>query len=186
MSNPPTSFTPASAEGVVTTPPKSPRRGTLGIRGAVSSKSTKSSAEKPERPARPRRNLSILNRRPVNPNVKQVRLTLVYVDFWSALKMSFMVGLAQAIVTVIATFLLYLVFVQTGIFDRANSVVGQVVGGNGFDVRSIVSMGQSIAFAAIVGILNMVVITVMGAVIAVIYNAIAKIVGGLKVGFISQ
>ncbi len=121
-----------------------------------------------------------------NPNVKQVRLTLVFIDFWSALKISFLIGLAQAIVVIIATFLLYLVFVQTGIFDRANSVVGQVVGGNGFDVRSIVSMGQSVAFAAVAGVLNMVVITIMGAVVAVIYNIIARIVGGVKVGFESD
>jgi hypothetical protein len=121
-----------------------------------------------------------------NPNVKQVRLTLVFIDFWSALKISFLIGLAQAIVVIIATFLLYLVFVQTGIFDRANSVVGQVVGGNGFDVRSILSMGQSVAFAAVAGVLNMVVITILGAVVAVIYNAIARIVGGVKVGFQSD
>jgi hypothetical protein len=121
-----------------------------------------------------------------NPNVKQVRLTLVFIDFWSALKISFLVGLAQAIVVIIATFLLYLVFVQTGIFDRANSVVGQVVGGNGFDVRSILSMGQAVAFAAVAGVLNMVVITILGAVVAVIYNAIARIVGGVKVGFESD
>ena len=121
-----------------------------------------------------------------NPNVKQVRLTLVFIDFWSALKVSFLIGLAQAIVVIIATFLLYLVFVQTGIFDRANSVVGQVVGGNGFDVRSILSMGQSVAFAAVAGVLNMVVITIMGAVVAVIYNLIARIVGGINVGFQSD
>ena len=121
-----------------------------------------------------------------NPNVKQVRLTLVFIDFWSALKISFLIGLAQAIVVIIATFLLYLVFVQTGIFDRANSVVGQVVGGTAFDVRSIVSMGQSVAFAAVAGVLNMVVITILGAVVAVIYNTIARIVGGVKVGFESD
>ena len=121
-----------------------------------------------------------------NPNVKQVRLTLVFIDFWSALKVSFLVGLAQAIVVIIATFLLYLVFVQTGIFDRANSVVGQVVGGNGFDVRSILSMGQAVAFAAVAAVLNMVVITILGAVVAVIYNLIARIVGGVKVGFQSD
>jgi hypothetical protein len=121
-----------------------------------------------------------------NPNVKQVRLTLVFIDFWSALKVSFLIGLAQAIVVIIATFLLYLVFVQTGIFDRANSVVGQVVGGSGFDVRSILSMGQAVAFAAVAAVLNMVVITIMGAVVAVIYNTIARIVGGVKVGFQSD
>ena len=116
---------------------------------------------------------------------RHVRLKLVYIDFFSALKISFLLGLAQAIVTVIATFLLYLVFVQTGVFETANNVAGQVLGGNNFDVQSFASMAQVLSFAGVVGVLNMVVITVLGGVIAVIYNACAKIVGGIKVGFVN-
>jgi hypothetical protein len=114
-----------------------------------------------------------------------VRLKLAYIDFWSATKVSFLLGLAQAIVTVIATFLLYIVFVQTGVFETANNVAGQVLGGNNFDVQSFASMAQVLSFAGVVGILNMVVITVLGGVVAVIYNACAKIVGGIQVGFVN-
>lgn len=117
--------------------------------------------------------------------LRHVRLKLVYIDFWSAMKVSFLLGLAQAIVTVIATFLLYLVFVQTGVFETANNVAGQVLGGDEFDVQSFASMAQVLSFAGIVGILNLVVITVLGAVMAVIYNACAKIVGGIQVGFVN-
>ena len=38
---------------------------------------------------------------PKGPEAKQVRLKLVYVDFMSALKLSFLLGLAQFIVVVI-------------------------------------------------------------------------------------
>lgn len=100
--------------------------------------------------------------------------------------MSFLVGVAQAIIVIVGTILLYLVFVQTGIFSRANSVVGQVLGGNSFDIQSIMSFGQTVAFAIIVAILNLIVITVLGAIFAAIYNAAAKIAGGLKIGFVSQ
>jgi len=116
---------------------------------------------------------------------RHVRLKLAYIDFWSAMKVSFLLGLAQAIVTVIATFLLYIVFVQTGVFETANNVAGQVLGGNNFDVQSFASMAQVLSFAGVVGILNMVVITVLGGVVAVIYNACAKIVGGIQVGFVN-
>jgi hypothetical protein len=47
-------------------------------------------------------------------------------------------------------------------------------------------MGQAVAFSAVAGVLNMVVITILGAVAAVIYNTIARIVGGVKVGFESD
>ena len=116
---------------------------------------------------------------------RNVRLKLVYIDFWSAIKISFLLGLAQAIVTVIATFLLYMVFVQTGVFETANNVAGQVLGGNNFDVQSFASMAQVLSFAGVVGVLNMIVMTVLGGVVAVIYNACAKIVGGIQVGFVN-
>ena len=120
------------------------------------------------------------------PELKQVRLKLVYIDFFSALKLSFLLGVAQAIVVIVASFLLYLVFVQTGIFDRANTVAGQVLGGQQFNIKDVVSAGNVLAFSTLVSGINLVIITVLGAVCAVIYNAAAKIVGGLSVGFTNQ
>ena len=123
---------------------------------------------------------------PKGPEAKQVRLKLVYIDFMSALKMSFLLGLAQFIVVVVGTLLLYLVFVQTGIFTTANNVAGEVLGNNSFDINSIASLGKTVGAAAAVGVVNLIVITVMGAICAVLYNAAAKITGGLSVGFTNQ
>jgi Transmembrane domain of unknown function (DUF3566) len=123
---------------------------------------------------------------PKGPEAKQVRLKLVYIDFMSALKMSFLLGLAQFIVVVVGTLLLYLVFVQTGIFETANSVAGEVLGSNSFDINSIASIGKTVGAAAAVGVVNLIVITVMGAICAILYNAAAKITGGLSVGFTNQ
>ena len=123
---------------------------------------------------------------PKGPEAKQVRLKLVYIDFMSALKMSFLLGLAQFIVVVVGTLLLYLVFVQTGIFTTANNVAGEVLGNNSFDINSIASLGKTVGAAAAVGVVNLSVITVMGAICAVLYNAAAKITGGLSVGFTNQ
>ena len=120
------------------------------------------------------------------PEVKQVRLKLVYIDFLSALKLSFLLGLAQAVVVILASFLLYMVFVQTGILDRANTVVGQVLGGQQFNIKDVISVGAVVGFSALIAGINLVIITVLGAVCAVIYNMAAKIVGGLSVGFTNQ
>jgi hypothetical protein len=119
-------------------------------------------------------------------DVKQVRLRLVYIDFWSALKLSFLLGLAQLVVVVIATVVVYLVFVQSGLFQTANDVAGQVLGQNSFDINSVVSMGRTVGIGAAVGAVNLIVITVLGAVSAIIYNAAAKVVGGLQVGFTNE
>lgn len=117
------------------------------------------------------------------PTSKQVRLKLVYVDFWSAVKISFLAGLALAIIGIVATFLLWTVLTQAGVFktvsDLFNSISGQ--GSNGF--MSALSLGSVMSFSIIVGILDLIVVTALGAVVALLYNLSVKITGGLLVGF---
>src|SRR5680860_472979 len=45
-------------------------------------------------------------------STKQVRLKLVYIDFWSSVKLSFLVAVCLAIVTIVATFLIFTVLNQ--------------------------------------------------------------------------
>ena len=53
-------------------------------------------------------------------SAKQVRLRLVYIDFWSAVKLSFLAAIAIAIVTVVAFFMVYLVVQTTGLIDKVD------------------------------------------------------------------
>ncbi|GAB2693300.1 putative membrane protein [Microbacterium marinum] len=118
-------------------------------------------------------------------NAKQVRLRLVYVDFWSAVKLSFLTAVALAIVTVIATFLVFLVIQSTGLITQVDELLTAVTGGD-FLLGSVLSLPQVMAFAAVVAILNLIVVTVLGAVLAGIYNLMVKVTGGLLVGFTSN
>ena len=59
---------------------------------------------------------------------KQVRLKLVYIDFWSAVKFSFLVSICLAIVGVVATILIYTVLMQTGVFSSVDAVFMDIVG----------------------------------------------------------
>lgn len=116
------------------------------------------------------------------PSTKQVRLKLVYVDFWSAVKLSFLVALCLAVVTIVASFLVYTVLAQTQILDKANTLYTDISGSSA-DLLSILSIGNVMGFAVVVAILNTVVITALGAIFAVLYNLSVKITGGLLVGF---
>ncbi|WP_405374583.1 MULTISPECIES: DUF3566 domain-containing protein [unclassified Microbacterium] len=118
-------------------------------------------------------------------SAKQVRLRLVYVDFWSAVKLSFLAAVALAIVTVVATFLIFLVLQSTGLIAQVDELL-RAVTENSFQLASVLSLPQVMAFAAVVAILNLVVVTVLGAVIAGIYNLMVKVTGGLLVGFTSN
>ena len=118
------------------------------------------------------------------PRAKQVRLRLVYVDFWSAVKLSFLAAVALAIVTVVATFLVYMVLQTTGMITRLDDLF-KAFDGN-FTLSDYINLPQVMAFAAIVAILNLIVVTVLGAVVAGIYNLMVKVTGGLLVGFTSN
>jgi hypothetical protein len=118
-------------------------------------------------------------------SAKQVRLRLVYVDFWSAVKLSFLAAVAMAIVTVVAFFLVYLIVQTTGLIGKVDEFF-QSFSDGGVSITTFIGLPQVMAFAAIVAILNLVVVTVLGAVIAGIYNLAVKVTGGLLVGFTSN
>ncbi|QDZ15547.1 DUF3566 domain-containing protein [Humibacter ginsenosidimutans] len=114
---------------------------------------------------------------------KQVRLRLVYIDFWSAVKLSFLVGLCLAIISIVGAFLIWMVLDQTGIFDNLNGLFKDISGTSGSDLKSILSLGTVMGFSIVVAILNLVVTTALGAVCSLLYNLSVKITGGLLVGF---
>lgn len=116
------------------------------------------------------------------PSTKQVRLKLVYIDFWSAVKLSFLVAVALAVVTIVVFFLVYTVLDQTNIFDQVNGLYKDVAG-VGQDLTAIFNLGRVMGFAVVVAILNLIVVTALGALCAALYNLSVKITGGLLVGF---
>ncbi|GGE96654.1 DUF3566 domain-containing protein [Mycetocola zhadangensis] len=113
---------------------------------------------------------------------KQVRLKLVYVDFWSAVKLSFLVSIALAVITVVVFFLVYTVLETTGIFANINGLYKDVAG-VGDDLTAIFNLGRVMGFAVVVAILDLIVVTALGALSAALYNLSVKITGGLLVGF---
>ena len=117
---------------------------------------------------------------------KQVRLKLVYVDFWSAVKLSFLIALALGIVLVVGTALIWMVLAQTGIFDTLSGLYGEVSGDPKFSITDTFGLGQVLGFALVVAVLNVIVGTALGAITTVLYNLSVKITGGVLVGFANQ
>ncbi|NII41566.1 hypothetical protein E9228_002213 [Curtobacterium flaccumfaciens] len=120
-------------------------------------------------------------KRPVG--TRQVRLRLVYVDFWSMVKLSFLIALAGSIVIVVATALVWVILNQTGVFTQIDSLLKDVTGQNSYSIMDQFSLGQVLGFSIVVGILNVVVGTVLGAIVSVLYNLSVRITGGVLVGF---
>jgi nitrogen fixation-related uncharacterized protein len=114
---------------------------------------------------------------------KQVRLKLVYIDFWSAIKLSFLVTVTLGIVLVIVSFLVWTLLNSLGIFSQLDSRMGDILGDDAFSLLNTFSLAQVMVFALIVALLNMVAGTALGAIGALLYNFSVKLTGGLLVGF---
>ena len=114
---------------------------------------------------------------------KQVRLKLVYVDFWSAIKLSFLIAVSLGIVLVVATVLMYLVLQSTQIFGSIDDILRDLLGDPTFSITTDFSLARVSLFAVIVAILDILVGTILGAITCLLYNLSVRLTGGLLVGF---
>ncbi|WP_378144215.1 DUF3566 domain-containing protein [Cnuibacter sp. UC19_7] len=119
-------------------------------------------------------------------STKQVRLKLVYVDFWSVLKISFLLAIILGIITIVASFLIWSVLNQTGVFDRINTLLQSIAGQENFNLNDIASLGQVMGFSVVVAVLDVIVITALGAIGAALYNLAVRITGGVMLGFTNK
>ena len=117
---------------------------------------------------------------------KQVRLRLVHIDFWSAMKVSAVLGLVLGIVQLVVTFVVWTLLQIVGLFGKVDEVMRDILDDPDFAITSLLSLPQVMMFTLLVAVLNFVVITVLGAVIAVLYNLSVRLTGGLQVGFANQ
>jgi nitrogen fixation-related uncharacterized protein len=114
---------------------------------------------------------------------KQVRLKLVYIDFWSAVKFSFLIAASLGIVLVVVAIFVWIVLNSTGIFGDLDKILKDILGNPEFSVTETFSLAQTALFAFIVALLNTVVGTALGAIASMLYNFSVRITGGLLVGF---
>ena len=114
---------------------------------------------------------------------KQVRLKLVYIDFWSAVKLSFLLAVCGAIVLLVAAFFIWVVITSLDVLGTVDGLFSEVLGEDSPSLLEILSLGQVMLFATILALINVVAGTAIGAISALIYNLSVKVTGGLLVGF---
>ncbi len=114
---------------------------------------------------------------------KQVRLKLVYLDFWSVVKLAFLIWVCLGIVLVVAAVLIWIVLFSTGVFGKLDSAFQDILSDPNFTIAGNFGLGQVGLFALVVAILNVVVGTVLAAIASLLYNLSVRFTGGLLVGF---
>lgn len=115
------------------------------------------------------------------PAVRRVKLTVSRISPMSAMKVGFLVSVALSIVMLVASIVLWLVLDLLHVFSSLQ-VFLQAVGATALvDLMDVLAFSRSIALVAIYGVIQIVILTVLAWLSAVIYNLIARMVGGLHV-----
>jgi len=104
------------------------------------------------------------------------------IDPWSALRVSLLLNVALFFVWMIAVAFLYLVLGAMGVWSKLNSNVGDLLtSGSSGSGGDLVSAGSVFGGAAMVGLVNIVLLTAMATIGTYIYNLSTDIVGGVEV-----
>ena len=133
------------------------------------------SSESPSRPA-VRTGVASRSQGPVRASMQIRRL-----DPWSVLKVSLVLSVALFFVWMISVAFLYLVLGGMGVWSKLNSNVGDLLTSSGGSGGELVSSGTIFGGAALIGLVNIVLLTAMATCGAFIYNLTTDIVGGIEV-----
>ena len=124
--------------------------------------------------------------RPKPAPTKQVRLKLSYIDLWSAVKVSALVAVVVSVSLLVVNLLLWGILSATGILGALQGIVTDVLGEGGSAIIALTEFSQVFGLSMVSFVINLVSITVLGSLGTVVYNLIAKLTGGLLVGFQSN
>ncbi len=115
---------------------------------------------------------------------RQAHLTVARVEPWSVMKFSFVVSLVAFVILFVAVSVLYGALSGLGVFDSLQRVVSSITSSQsstGVNAKAWFSASKVLGYTALLGSLNIVLITAMSTIGAVVYNLTSRLVGGVEV-----
>ena len=116
---------------------------------------------------------------------RKARLRLSRLDPWSVMKTSFLFSIAAGIVFVVAVYGVWTVLGASGLFASVDDIVKSVVSTPGdttpFRVEEYVNTQKVMGVAAIIAVVDVLILTALATLGSFLYNLAATVLGGLEV-----
>jgi hypothetical protein len=113
---------------------------------------------------------------------RRTRLVVKHIDPWTVMKISFVVSLVMLAVVVVAVAIIYAVLGKMGVWTQINTLVNEVSPTTTSKaLRNPLSGSRVVGIAAVIGGINVVLLTALSTLGAAIYNLISDLVGGVEV-----
>lgn len=122
------------------------------------------------------------------PSISRGRWRLSRIDPLSLVSVVFLVSVLMGLATVLAVVFVWVIAQITGSLTALSALFTELfgVGAAALDVTALLSLPRVIGIAVVFAIFQIVVVTVLSGAIAVIYNGIAKLVGGVEVTLLEE
>lgn len=117
---------------------------------------------------------------------RRVDLTLARVDPWSALKIGFILGVALALATIIATAVIWLLLDGMNVFGSVEDFLTRLGADSFLELMEYMRLPRVMSYATIMAIMNVVLFTAASTLVAILYNMVASLVGGIRVSFMDE
>ncbi|GAA3762290.1 hypothetical protein GCM10022205_57560 [Spinactinospora alkalitolerans] len=119
-------------------------------------------------------------------SARKAHLTLSRVEPWSVMKFSFVISLVCFIILFVAVAVTYTILSTLGVFDAVTDLIASLTdGGEGDDLsldpENWFSPARVLGYTGLIGALNIILITALSTVGAMLYNLAADLVGGIDV-----
>ena len=131
-----------------------------------------------------RRPSAKLRREAARRSRRQAHLTLARVEPWSVMKFSFVVSVVAFVILFVAIAVLYMALSGLGVFTSLQHTVSTITssqGSSGTNISKWFSASRILGYTGMLGAFNIVLITAMSTIGAVVYNLIAHTVGGVEI-----
>jgi hypothetical protein len=116
---------------------------------------------------------------------RKARLRLSRLDPWSVMKTSYLFSIAAGIMLVVATYAVWTVLSQSGLFPAINEIVASVVSTPGdttpFRIEEYVNTQKVLGIAALIACVDVVIFTALATLGSFLYNLAATVLGGLEI-----
>lgn len=113
--------------------------------------------------------------------IRRVKMTISRVDPWSALKISFLLAVAVGIMIVVSAVVLWLLFDAMHVWSGINDLLVTLNNEQLLKLGQFLRFGRLIPFSVVMAVAEIVIMTALGTVLALIFNVIAMLVGGLHI-----
>ncbi|GIG54108.1 hypothetical protein Dac01nite_08600 [Demequina activiva] len=113
---------------------------------------------------------------------RKARVLVSRIDPWSALKMGFLLSIALGIMLVVAVYVIWSVLNSIEFFGLANDWVQQLfTAEQEVNIMPVFDLNKWMAASTLVAVVNVVLLTGLSTLGALLYNTVSKVVGGVYV-----